>query len=78
MVIATKSWIRESVTQGEGISTPHVCRTRRDPRLLCLLDELVYLSTYQGWLKQKRKMTRQSVALYAYVFSSENEKSEST
>ena len=24
--------VRESVTQGEGISTPHVRRTRRDPR----------------------------------------------
>src|SRR4051812_13973452 len=26
--------VRESVTQGEGISTPHVRRTRRDPLLL--------------------------------------------
>ena len=32
MVSRPKRWDRESVTQGEGISTPHVRRTRRDPR----------------------------------------------
>ena len=32
MVSRPREWVRESVTQGEGISTPHVRRTRRDPR----------------------------------------------
>ena len=26
-----ENWVRKSVTQGEGISTPHVCGTPQDP-----------------------------------------------
>ena len=32
--------VRESVTHGEGVSTPHVHRTRWDPRLLCLSKDV--------------------------------------
>ncbi|CAK8576951.1 unnamed protein product [Lathyrus sativus] len=57
MVIATKTWIRESVTQGEGINTPHVHRTRWDPRLLvCLKDaKTIYLRLLS---LNGRKLTR--------------------
>ena len=35
-IVATKEWIRESVMRGEGISTPHIHRTRWDPFSLCV------------------------------------------
>ena len=30
-VLRTRDWVRESITRGEGISTPHVHSTLRDP-----------------------------------------------
>src|ERR1044072_2977335 len=36
MVYETKRWIRESVMQGEGSSTPHIHRTRWDPFSSCV------------------------------------------
>ena len=41
MVLRPEIWIRESVTQREGINTLHVHRTRWDPRLLALFNGCV-------------------------------------
>jgi hypothetical protein len=40
--------VRESVTQGEGISTPHVRRTRRDPRSKIMKRLLNITHTHRG------------------------------
>ena len=41
--LATKRWVRMSVTQGEGISPHHVCSTLQDPLCLFLFYEMVCL-----------------------------------
>ena len=58
MVIATNIGVRESITQGEGISTPHVRCTQREPLgQLCALTlvEILGFSVIRWERKNKRK-----------------------
>ena len=56
MVFRPRDRVRESVTQGEGISTPHARSTLRYPLLLSNLMGVV--KTYVYGLKLKRECMR--------------------
>ena len=48
MVVATNIRVRESITQGEGISTPHVRCTQREPLgQLCALVLVKYVRLFK-------------------------------
>ena len=67
MVIATNIRVRESITQGEGISTPHVRCTQREPLgQLCALM-LVKIFRLFSLLGGKERMRREKKCFWIFL-----------
>src|ERR1051325_7051409 len=64
MVYDTKRWIRESVMQGEGISTPHIHRTRWDPFNSCVCSS----ANANCYLINDDREKRRKRVLFLYYF----------
>ena len=65
--------VRESITQGEGISTPHVRRTRRDPRSKIKKRLLNITHTGNAGGVRRRELDRTSHPMPTYLVWNENQ-----